>query len=308
MKEPEKDLEKHTILLFYKYTDIDDPVAETERQRAVLSVLGITGRFIVAGEGINGTGEGTADNVQKYIDWMQAQKIYKNIHWKLSEGTGHAFPRLSVKCRKEIVSLHLGADDDIDPKKLTGQKLTPSELNEWYNPVNGEKRKDFYIVDMRNDYELKVGKFEGTVFPGMRNFRDLRKKLDVLQDLKNKTVLTVCTGGVRCEKASGLLKKEGFKDVYQLDGGIVSYMAKYPNQNYKGALYVFDGRETMHFDGDGHEVIGECDFCQTKTENYSNCNNIRCNQKMLVCTDCVNSGPKYCSDECKVLVTEKVYA
>lgn len=288
------------ILLFYKYTEVIDPVAETERQRAVLSVLGITGRFIIAGEGINGTGEGTAENVQKYVNWINAQKIYRKIHWKLSAGNGKAFPRLSCKKRDEIVSLHLGAEGDIDPNKITGTHLKPEELNKWY-----EEGKDFYIVDMRNDYELKVGKFEGTVFPGMRNFRDLRERINAIQDLKDKTVLTVCTGGVRCEKASGLLKKEGFKDVYQLDGGIVSYMNKFPNKKYQGSLYVFDGRETMNFDGKEHKTIGVCDFCEVKTENYSNCNNIRCNQKMLICPDCVNEGSKYCSDECRSFVAKK---
>lgn len=298
------------ILLFYKYTEVIDPVAETERQRAVLSVLGITGRFIIAGEGINGTGEGTAENVQKYVNWMNAQKMYRHIHWKLSAGNGQAFPRLSCKNRTEIVSLHLADNDpsrDIDPNKLTGIHLKPAELNKWYS-----EGKDFYIVDMRNDYELKVGKFEGTIFPGMRNFRDLREKIDEIKDLKDKTVLTVCTGGIRCEKASGFLKKEGFKDVYQLDGGIVTYMKEFPNQKYEGSLYVFDSRETMNFDGDEHRVVGECDFCQTKTENYSNCSNINCNQKMLICVDCVNEGPKFCSNECETQFAknqnEKSYA
>lgn len=293
-----------TIMLFYKYTDIEDPKAEMERQRAVLSVLDIKGRFIVAAEGINGTGEGSAENVQKYINWMNSQNMYKNIHWKLSEGTGDAFPRLSVKARKEIVSLHLA--EDLNPNQVTGVHLKPDELNKWFN-----EGKEFYIVDMRNDYELKSGKFENTIFPGLKNFRDLNENIKQIENLKDKTVLTVCTGGVRCEKASGFLKREGFNDVYQLDGGIVSYMSKYPGQHYKGSLYVFDGRETMHFDSDNHEVIGVCDFCENKTENYSNCANIRCNQKMLICHDCVNEGPKFCSDECKAVnskVAEKTHA
>lgn len=292
-----------TIMLFYKYTEIENPQAEMERQRAVLSVLGIKGRFIVANEGINGTGEGTAENIQKYIDWMNSQKMYKNIHWKLSQGTGNAFPRLSVKARKEIVSLHL--DDDLNPNQITGVHLKPEELHNWFN-----EGKEFYIVDMRNDYELKSGKFENTVFPGLRNFRDLNQNIKEIENLKDKTVLTVCTGGVRCEKASGFLKREGFNNVYQLDGGIVSYMAKYPGQNYKGSLYVFDGRETMHFDGDNHEIIGTCDFCQNKTENYSNCANKSCNLKLLVCNNCTENGPNFC-DECKVNATynnSKLYA
>lgn len=284
-------------MLFYKYTHIEDPAAETERRRAVLDVLGIKGRFIVTEEGINGTGEGTNENVQKYIEWMQSQKMYRNIHWKLSGGTGSAFPKLSVKKRKEIVSLHL--ENDLHPNQITGVHLKPEELKKWF-----DNKKDFYIVDMRNDYELKSGKFENTIFPGLRNFRDLNEKIKEIEHLKDKTVLTVCTGGVRCEKASGFLKREGFKDVYQLDGGIVSYMQKYPGQNYKGSLYVFDGREIMNFDGENHEVIGVCDFCQNKTENYSNCANKSCNLKMLVCNDCLAIEPRFC-DECKVEFTQQ---
>lgn len=282
-------------MLFYKYTDIEDPKAETERQRAVLSVLGIKGRFIVANEGINGTGEGTAENIQKYIDWMNSQKMYKRIHWKLSQGTGNAFPKLSVKARKEIVSLHLA--DDLNPNQITGTHLKPEELHNWFN-----EGKEFYIVDMRNDYELKSGKFENTIFPGLRNFRDLNQNIEKIKNLKDKTVLTVCTGGIRCEKASGFLKREGFNKVYQLDGGIVSYMSKYPGQNYKGSLYVFDGRETIHFDGGNHEIIGVCDFCENKTENYSNCANKSCNLKLLVCNRCATESLKFC-EECKVDTT-----
>src|SRR5690348_12543707 len=144
------------------------------------------GRGIVAHEGINGTFEGTKESVSEYINYMKADPRFSDIHWKLSEGTkdGDAFPKLSVKVRPEIVSLHLH-EDDINPNEITGTHLKPDELRKWY-----EIGKEFYIVDMRNDYELKVGKFENTIFPGMSDFRDLRKKIKNLNNLKNKTVLT----------------------------------------------------------------------------------------------------------------------
>ncbi len=294
----------HKILLYYKYVKLDDPKIEMEKQRAICEVLGLTGRIIVSEEGINGTCEGTTENTEKYIEWMNKQKKFKNIHWKKSMGTGNAFPKLSVKVRKEIVSLHLDDNEDINPNVVTGKKLKPDELRKWY-----EDNKDFYVVDMRNDYELLSGKFEGTVFPGLENFRDLKKNLNIINDLKDKTVLTVCTGGVRCEKASGLLMKEGFKDVYQLDGGIVSYMEKFPGKDFKGSLYVFDGRVTVNFDEPGnHEIIGKCLRCEEKSEKYVNCANLACHMHFICCENCGEEGTAFCSDKCakSVLVESNV--
>lgn len=285
--------EEFQILLFYKYTTIENPTQEMAVQKSVQEVLGFKGRTIVSQEGINVTLEGTKENTEKYITWMNNRKEFKNIHWKKSVGTGNAFPRLSVKVRKEIVSLHLG-EEDINPNELTGIHLKPEELRRWY-----EAGKEFAIVDMRNDYELKVGKFENTIFPGLENFRDLKEKIYEINHLKDKTVLTVCTGGVRCEKASGFLKKEGFKDVYQLDGGIVSYMEKYPGKDFKGSLYVFDGRNVMHFDDPkNHEVVGKCDRCKEASERYINCQNLACHKHLLLCETCESDHGHFCSDTC----------
>ncbi len=289
---------KFQILLYYKYANIENPELEMTRQRAFCEALDLKGRIIVAHEGINGTIEGTLENTEKYVSWMKSDRRFKNIHWKKSSGIGDAFPRLSVKVRKEIVSLHLHEQEDINPNVLTGVHLKPAELRKWY-----EQGKEFYIVDMRNDYELQVGKFENTVFPGLKNFRDLREKLEDIENLKDKTVLTVCTGGVRCEKASGLLKREGFKDVYQLDGGMVSYMEKYPGKDFKGSLYVFDKRKVMHFeDPDKHEIIGRCVKCEKPSERYVNCFYPQCHDHVIVCENCDPEENKtYCSKDCESL-------
>lgn len=287
--------EKFQILLFYKYTPIENPSQEMAIQKSVQEVLGFKGRSIVAHEGINVTLEGTKENTEKYIEWMSTRKGFKNIHWKKSVGSGNSFPKLSIKVRKEIVSLHLGDESDINPNVITGIHLKPQELKKWY-----EEGKEFHIVDMRNDYELEVGKFEGTVFPGLENFRDLKDKVKEIEHLKDKPVLTVCTGGVRCEKASGLLKREGFKDVYQLDGGIVSYMEKYPGQNFKGSLYVFDGRVVMNFnDPEKHEIIGKCFRCYDASERYVNCENLACHKHVILCEKCEESHGHFCGEVCE---------
>ncbi len=287
--------EEFQILLFYKYTPIENPAQEMAIQKSVQEVLGFKGRSIVAGEGINATLEGTKENTEKYIEWMSTRKGFKNIHWKKSVGSGNSFPKLSIKVRKEIVSLHLPNEEDVNPNELTGIHLKPDQLRKWY-----EEGKEFHIVDMRNDYELEVGKFENTIFPGLENFRDLREKVKELDHLKDKPVLTVCTGGIRCEKASGYLRKEGFKDVYQLDGGIVSYMEKYPGQNFKGSLYVFDGRVVMNFDDpEKHEIIGKCYRCKDASERYVNCENLACHKHVILCEGCEESHGHFCSEKCK---------
>lgn len=296
----------YTVLLFYKYTHIDDPKAFRDEHFALCTKLGMKGRFIVATEGINGTLEGTDESCQEYMRIMKADSRFADMHWKISQGTpdGTAFPRLSVKVRKEIVSLHLGDEADIDPNTTTGIHLKPEDLHRWY-----QEGKKFHIVDMRNDYELEVGKFEGTIFPDLNNFRDLKKNLTKLEDIKDETVLTVCTGGVRCEKASGLLVREGFKEVYQLDGGIVSYMEKYPEQNFKGSLYVFDKRITVNFAKEGeHEIIGRCMKCKQPSEHYVNCANLMCHEHFICCESCLQRsaqdhpphGEAYCNAWCNL--------
>lgn len=290
----------YTIALYYKYVHIKDPQALATSQRLLCERLGLTGRIIIAEEGINGTCEGLNDAVKEYCNELKKDPRFADVHFKLSEGTGAAFGRLSIKVRSEIVSTHLG-EDNVDPRKETGTYLRPDELKKWYE--NGE---DFVVVDMRNDFEFASGHFENSVPSGMKYFRDLAKVPENISTLKVKKVLTVCTGGVRCEKASAYLLKKGFKDVYQLDGGIVSYMEKYPNQEFKGSLYVFDNRMVMDFDKKAleigekpqHEIVGRCVVCATPSERYVNCENDDCHIHYILCATCGANG-SFCTEECK---------
>jgi UPF0176 protein len=294
-------MKEYTIILFYKYVEIHDPRKLMEEQRVLSEMLGLKGRVIVAEEGINATLEGESENIEKYLKEYLSDPRFKDTHIKKSVGTGDAFPRLSVKVRPEIVTLHL--EKDINPNEITGTHLKPEELKKWY-----ELGKDFQIVDMRNDYEFKVGRFRDSVFPDLENFRDLENSMKKIEHLKNKTVLTVCTGGVRCEKASGLLKREGFKDVYQLDGGIVSYIEKYPEEEFEGSLYVFDKRILMDFDSkDKHKIIGVCEKCEEKSERYVNCKNPECNKHFICCLNCSEEdGRSFCGEICKEKMLQKV--
>ena len=285
---------EYQIILFYKYVRIEDPEQVKIWHEEICTRLGLMGRCIIAPEGINATFEGTKENIKLYIKELEQDVRFHNIHFKYSVGTDHAFPKLSIKTRKEIVSLNLGTCD-IDPNQITGIHLKPEELHNWI-----KTGREFYIVDMRNVYEHKVGHFENSILPPIENFRDLPKVVEQIKHLKNKTVLTVCTGGVRCEKASGFLITQGFTDVYQLEGGIVSYMEKYPNEDFKGKLYVFDGRVVQGFftDDPKHEIVGKCDICTEQSENYVNCANPVCHRHFIACDKCTDGGSIYCKGGC----------
>src|SRR3989338_8970087 len=168
---------RYTIILFYKYIHIDDPEAVAKREREICARLGLKGRCIIASEGINATYEGTKENIEKYVKELEKDTRFQGIHFKYSSGNGKAFPKLSIKVRKEIVSLHLGTCD-IDPNQITGIHLKPEELHEWINPPAGGQVKEFYIIDMRNVYEHKVGHFENSILPPVENFRDLPKVVE----------------------------------------------------------------------------------------------------------------------------------
>lgn len=294
---------RHEILLYYKYATIRNPEKFAADHRIVCERLGLKGRIIIAGEGINGTVEGLPRNTRAYREFLSSKRGFKDIHWKKSVGTGNAFPRLSIRVRPEIVSLSLrkSRQTDVDPRKVTGKHLAPKDLRDWFK--KGEK---FTIIDMRNDYEHQVGAFEGSVLPPLKNFRDLPKAIPGLKKYSKDKVLTVCTGGVRCEKASGYLIKKGFKNVYQLDGGIVSYMEKYPGKDFKGALYVFDGRVTMAFDPKTgkREIIGRCEHCGERTERYQDCVTRTCGKQMLICDACVGSLGVYCKEHVSQTVSK----
>lgn len=295
---------EYTILLFYKYVFIEDPEKVRDWQRFICEKLNLKGRIIVAHEGINVTVEGTNENIEKYLEEYFKDQRFAGTHIKRSKGIGDAFPKLSVKARKEIVTL----GKDYNSIKSKGKVITPEELKNWFQTKKvGE---DFHIVDLRNDYEFKVGRFKGSVIPeNLQNFRDVPHVIDQLEKMKDKPMIIVCTGNVRCEKASALLQDLGFKDAYHLDGGIVTYMEKYPAQEFLGSLYVFDKRILTHFDPeDKHVVMGKCEKCDNKSERYVNCKNPRCNKHFICCLDCSEEdGRSFCSLECreKILVNTK---
>lgn len=290
------------VILYYKYIEIKSPAEFVKQQRALCESLNLKGRILIAREGINGTLEGTNENIKKYCDDFNSNPLFANTNIKVSDSPGNAFRKLLIKERPEIVASHL--PQNFSPNRITGKYLEAEELNQWF--LSG---KEFYIVDMRNDYETNAGYFKNSIPSEIKNFRYLPEVLPKIEHLKNKTIVTVCTGGVRCEKASGFLMHHGFNNVYQLKDGIVTYMEKYPNQHFKGKLYVFDKRYLMGFNtaDETHEIVGKCFKCQASSEQYTNCAYDECHKHFICCSNCLVDGISYCSDKCAKIIENKEF-
>jgi len=278
----------YKVLAYYKYTKIENPEELMKTQRELCQSLGLKGRILIAKEGINGTIEGNLENTQKYIQNFNQDPRFVDVIFKQSSGNGNSFPKLSIKVREEIVTTKLDYKHQIGPNvNLTGKKITAEQLHDWIHI----QKKDFVILDLRNTYEFESGYFENSVLPkNLKNFRDLPKILPEIENLKDKTIVTVCTSEVRCEKGSGFLLKHGFEDVWTLEHGIFDYIKKYPNEDFVGSLYVFDGRKIINFNEDNpnRKIVGKCHLCKTKSENYIDYKTENGRIHGIVCQDCVD--------------------
>ena len=270
----------YTIILFYKFTNIKNPEAFKIKQRKIAETFNLKGRMLIAKEGINATFEGETKNIKGYIKELRKQKIFKNVVFKDSEGNGVGFNKLKIKIRSEAVTLGVGP---LNIKKDTAPVITAAQLEKMY-----KNKENFVVLDLRNDFEIKAGRFDNTFDPGLRNFRDLPSKLKTILKLKDKKVVAVCTGKIRCEKGTCLLTKKGFKNLYTLEDGIWSYMKKYPGKHFKGSLFVFDNRMTTPVvDADGREVVGQCFSCGEKCEEFYNDDSFRPSKKIICCDRCI---------------------
>lgn len=274
------------VLLYYKFTPVKDAEMLKLWQKTLCDSLNLKGRILVSEQGINGTVGGDLDDLKAYVKATKQFPGFKDILWKWSEGSREDFPRMSVKVKPELVAFESHAEIEIDEKGVVGggKHLKPEQVNKMVE----EYGDDVVFFDGRNQYEAKVGRFKNTVVPDTRTSRDFIPELESgkYDELKDKKVITYCTGGVRCELLSAMMKKRGFKDVYQIDGGIVKYGEKYGDDGlWEGQLYVFDGRMGMDF-SDHAKVIGECIHCAGSTSNYENCALPSCNDLVLICEDC----------------------
>lgn len=283
------------ILLYYKYTPIKNPAQFMREQRSLCTRLHLKGRIIVAHEGINGTVSGTQEATDEYIATMQAMPQFSDMEFKLGNDDEPAFPKLSIKVRDEIVSLE-------SPIPVDMQNAAPYiEIDEMHEVL--KNNKDVVILDARNEYESRIGKFKNALALDIDNFRDFpEKSLKELEQLKDKEIITYCTGGIRCEKASAYLVQNGFK-VRQLHGGIIKYIQKY-KEGFDGHCYVFDKRISVKANDN---IISICEYCDTKTARYINCKNNRCHRQLVCCENCDKNNKGYCPQESYFYAIKKFF-
>ena len=270
----------YTVLAYYHLTALDDPQNEVCEHKKFLQTLDVKARIYLSNQGINGQMSIAQDQAKTYMDWLSSKPAFCGVEFKLQPCSEHVFPRLTIKVRKELVAL--GQEVSMDER---GEYLSPKE---WRCALESEDDK--IVLDVRNDYEWKVGHFEGAELFSCQTFKDfthsvveLKKKIDA----KKTKVLMYCTGGIRCELFSALLKQEGIDQVYQLHGGVIRYGEEEKTKHWLGKLFVFDDRLAVNVSADeSAQVIGKCHHCQTATESYYNCANMDCNELFLCCPDC----------------------
>jgi UPF0176 protein len=291
----------YKVILFYKFTPVADTVTVKLWQRTLCEKYGLKGRILLNEHGINGTLNGDLKGLKMYVRAMNEHPSFRDITYKWSEGKGDEFPRLSVKVRSELVAFGSPESLVVDENGVVGggTHLKPEEVH----ALVAERGDDVVFFDGRNAYEAEVGRFKNAIVPNVRHTRDFAKELDdpKYDTIKNKPVVTYCTGGIRCEVLSSLMKQKGFTDVYQMDGGIVKYGETYKDDGlWEGKLYVFDDRLVTPF-SDKAKDIGSCVRCTSKTSNFENCASTTCNDLVLICESCLAPEP-YCSLACEKVV------
>lgn len=288
-------MEQHVyrVLLFYKYVRIEEPEHFTAEHLQYCKDLGVKGRILIASEGINGTLSGTIQQTERYMQDLRANPLFSDIVFKIDEVDGHAFKKMFVRHKKELVTFRY--EKKLDPNRISGKRLSPAEF---YEQLQNE---DVIVLDGRNDYEYDIGHFRGAIRPKVESFREFPEWIrNNLSDYKDKKILTYCTGGIRCEKLTGFLLSEGFGDVSQLEGGIVTYGKdpKVQGHLFDGKCYVFDERISIPINRTEEDlVIGHCYHCGTSHDRYINCP--VCNLQHVCCEECEAEHHGYCSDACK---------
>ena len=300
------DLDK--VILYYGFAPIADTDAVKLWQKTLCESLGIKGRIIVSPHGINGTLGGKMEDLKKYVKATKAYPGFKKIDFKWSDGTGQDFPKLKIKIRPELVAFGNPDEIKVDANGVIGGgvHLRPEEVNKLVE----ERGDDVVFFDGRNAFEAKVGKFKDAVVPNVETSHDFVAEIESgkYDHMKDKPIVTYCTGGIRCEILSVVMKNRGFKEVYQIDGGIVKYGEKFADDGlWEGSLYTFDSRMAIDF-STKTKVIGECEICQAPSKIFRNCRTKTCHELILLCDPCndLPASSKCTHDQSKVRDSEMV--
>jgi UPF0176 protein len=283
---------KYAILLYYCYAPIADAENFREEHHKLCLDLNLRGRIIIADEGINGTVSGLKEDCEAYMQAVHSDSRFASTDFKVEYYHDHAFTKLNVRYKPEIVHSDLA---HIKPYERTGTYMEPEE----FKKVLKSDVEDVVILDCRSNYETNVGKFKNALTLDIENFRDFPDKVKELEHLKDKKVITYCTGGIKCEKASAYLLEQGFENVYQLHGGIIKYGIEEGGEDFEGKCYVFDNRVIADINKVNPKVVSTCYVCGTNTDRMVNCANPVCNTHVPICEKCGWDMDGACSVECK---------
>ena len=266
----------YKVLLYYFYTPIEDVDAKIEAHKRFMDAHHILGRVYLTEEGINGTVSGLDANIDAYKTYLSDDPLFNGIVFKESTHPAHTFKKIIVKNKNELVNLSLA--DDVNPREITGRHIDPVEFHQRIHDPNT------VIIDARNDYEYDMGHFKGALRPDIRTFRELPDWVRANKDkLAGKKIVAYCTGGVRCEKFTGWLKKEGYDDVGQLNGGIQTYGAHPDTQGefWEGSMYVFDERIGMPINQVDPVIVSKDHYTNAPCDRMFNCANPQCNAQIF---------------------------
>jgi UPF0176 protein len=285
---------EYQVLLYYYYNHIEDPASFKEDHLKVCRSFNLLGRIYVTQEGINGTVSGLVSDTEAYMTWMKSHPLFQGIVFKIDQSDRHVFKKMKIKIKNELVNFSL--EDDVNPLEITGEYLEPKAFYERL------KDPDTVVIDARNTYEYDLGHFKGAIRPDIETFRELPNWIREHKDeFKDKKIITYCTGGVRCEKFTGWLKREGFEDVAQLHGGIVTYGQdpQVQGQLWDGLCYVFDERISVPINHVEHVIVGKDYFTGEPCERYINCANPDCNKQIICSEENERLNVGSCSNECQ---------
>ncbi|MGJ9373394.1 rhodanese-related sulfurtransferase [Nesterenkonia sp. CF4.4] len=276
------------IVLYYAFTPLSDPEAVKLWQHTLCRELGLKGRILISPQGINGTVGGELKAVKQYVKQTRAYAPFREMAFKWSDGGAEDFPRLSVKVRPELVAFGVPEEIEVDQHGVVGggEHLQPQQVHELVESKRAQG-VEVAFFDGRNAMEAQIGKFKNAVVPETETTRDFIAELDSgrYDHLKDQPVVTYCTGGIRCEVLSALMRRRGFEEVYQIDGGIVRYGETFGDEGlWEGELYVFDSRMNTRFSPEA-KTIGQCVCCSNPTSTFYNCMDRGCSTLQLYCED-----------------------
>ncbi|MCS6820596.1 MAG: rhodanese-related sulfurtransferase [Microscillaceae bacterium] len=289
----------YLVLLYYHFTVIDNPKEYRNEHHQLCLDLDLRGRIIIAHEGLNGTVSGTRENCEKYMQIVSQDERFKGIEFKVDYANQMTFQKLNVRLKDELV--HAGLKHINPALKPKGKYIEPEEFKQIKN------REDVVILDVRSNYEHRLGKFKNAVTLDIENFRDFPYKLHELEQYRDKTIITYCTGGIKCEKASAYLIENGFRNVYQLHGGIIRYGLETDGEDFEGKCYVFDNRIAIDINRKNPSIISQCCVCGTPSARMVNCANPECNLHAPMCEECGWKMDGACSLECKQAPKKRPY-